>query len=94
MAPNKECKKIMLIYVTFDENSLELICNIGVDLIKIASFDIGNLPLIYRISKDICRDGGGQLDQIKSSVDVLKNIDELAILHCVSEYPCEYDQWV
>ena len=37
--------------------------------------------------------GGGKTDQIKASVEtILKYHNDLAILHCVSEYPCEYDR--
>jgi len=81
----------------FDEPSLELLKSIDVDIIKIASFDLGNLPFIHRIAalgKPVVMSvGGGKIDQIRSSVDVLlKHHDELAILHCVSEYPCEYNR--
>jgi sialic acid synthase len=81
----------------FDEPSLELLTEIGVDIIKIASFDLGNLPFINRIAKTkipvVISVGGGKSDQIKSSVDaILKYHDEISILHCVSEYPCEYSR--
>jgi N-acetylneuraminate synthase/sialic acid synthase len=37
--------------------------------------------------------GGGDIDQIRSSVEVLLNHhNKVAILHCVSEYPCEYSR--
>ena len=35
----------------FDEPSLELLEKIDVDILKIASFDLGNLSLINRIAK-------------------------------------------
>lgn len=81
----------------FDEPSLELLQQIDVDILKIASFDLGNLPLIHRIASlgkpVVMSVGGGKIDQIRSSVDVLLNHhDEVAILHCVSEYPCEYNR--
>lgn len=81
----------------FDEPSLELLQKIDIDILKIASFDLGNLPLIHRIAalkKPVVMSvGGGKIDQIRSSVEVLLNyIDEVAILHCVSEYPCEYNR--
>jgi N-acetylneuraminate synthase/sialic acid synthase len=81
----------------FDEPSLDLLKSIDVDIIKIASFDLGNLPFIYRIAalgKPVVMSvGGGKIEQIRSSVDVLlSQHDEVAILHCVSEYPCEYNR--
>jgi len=81
----------------FDEPSLELLQNIDVDILKIASFDLGNLPFIDRIAKlnkpVVMSIGGGNFDQIRSSVDVLRSHhDKIAILHCVSEYPCDYSR--
>jgi len=81
----------------FDEPSLELLKSIDVDIIKIASFDLGNLPFLHRIGtlgKPVVMSvGGGKIDQIRSSVEVLlSHHDNIAILHCVSEYPCEYSR--
>ena len=81
----------------FDELSLELLKQIDVDILKISSFDLGNLPFIQRIARMgkpvVMSVGGGKIDQIRSSVEVvLKHHDEVAILHCVSEYPCEYNR--
>jgi sialic acid synthase len=81
----------------FDEPSLELLEQIDVDILKIASFDIGNLPFIHRVASlgkpVVMSVGGGKIEQIRSSIDVfLKHHDEVSILHCVSEYPCEYNR--
>ena len=76
----------------FDENSLSSIVDIGVDIIKIASFDLGNIPFIEKICSykkpTVLSVGGGNLDEISASINVLKNLDDYAVLHCVSEYPC------
>jgi sialic acid synthase len=81
----------------FDEPSLDLLNSVDVDIIKIASFDLGNLSFINRIAKlgkpVVISVGGGKIEQIRSSVDVLLNYHEnIVVLHCVSEYPCEYDR--
>lgn len=81
----------------FDEPSLDLLCDVGVDIIKIASFDLGNLPFINRVARKgipvVISIGGGKLSQIRESVAVLsEHLDEIAVLHCVSEYPCEHDR--
>lgn len=81
----------------FDEPSLDVLCEVGVDLIKVASFDLGNLPLIHRIAKTrkpvVISVGGGKIDQIRASVRLLlDHHDDIAVLHCVSEYPCEYNR--
>ena len=95
----EDCEKygVKFMSTPFDEPSLDLIDQIGVDIIKIASFDLGNLPFIDRIAKKgrpvVISVGGGKIDQIRASVNLL--IDqgvEVAVLHCVSEYPCEFDR--
>jgi N-acetylneuraminate synthase/sialic acid synthase len=94
-----DCEKYNVKFMStpFDEPSLELLINVGVDIIKIASFDLGNLPFINRISLTkkpvVISVGGGKSEQIRASVELLlKNQVEVAVLHCVSEYPCEYNR--
>jgi sialic acid synthase len=95
----EDCVKygVKFMSTPFDESSLNLLHQVDVDILKVASFDIGNLPLIHRIAalgKPVVMSvGGGKIDQIRSSVEVcLDHHDEVVILHCVSEYPCEYDR--
>ena len=95
----EDCLKqgIKFMSTPFDEPSLELLRQIDVDILKVASFDLGNLPFIHRIASlgkpVVMSVGGGKIDQIRSSVEVLlSHHDEVAILHCVSEYPCEYNR--
>ena len=92
------CKKygVKFMCTPFDENSLDFLINSGVDILKIASFDLGNLPFINRIAKakipTVISIGGGNSEQITSSVNTLLehlNEDQISILHCVSEYPCD-----
>ena len=94
-----ECEKnnVKFISTPFDESSLNVLISLNVDAIKIASFDLGNLPFINRIAKTkkpvIISTGGGNLNQINDSIEILKQHKcEVAILHCVSEYPCPYDR--
>ena len=95
----EECKKhgVDFMSTPFDEPSLNLLEDIGVDIIKVASFDLGNLPFLNKIAQTkkpiVMSIGGGAIDQIRSSVEeILKIHDDLALLHCVSEYPCEFDR--
>ena len=95
-----DCEKYSVKFMStpFDEPSLELLIKNNIDILKIASFDLGNLPFINKISKAgkpvVISIGGGKHHQIKASIDTLrKNLsnDMICILHCVSEYPCEYN---
>jgi len=95
----EDCEKhgVKFMSTPFDEPSLELLVAIGVDILKVASFDIGNNSGFHRIAasgKPVAMSvGGGKIEQIRSSVDVLlSHHDQVAVLHCVSEYPCEYSR--
>jgi sialic acid synthase len=95
----EDCLKhgVKFMSTPFDEPSLELLEKNDVDILKIASFDLGNLPFIHRIASAgkpvVMSVGGGKIDQIRSSVEVLlSRSQEVAVLHCVSEYPCEYNR--
>lgn len=94
-----DCLKngIKFMSTPFDEPSLDLLASIDVDILKVASFDIGNIPFINRIGSlkkpVVMSIGGGKIEQIRSSVETLiKHNNETALLHCVSEYPCDYNR--
>lgn len=94
-----ECKKngVDFMSTPFDEPSLDILIDNEVDILKIASFDLGNLPFINRIAQTkkpvVISVGGGKSQQIKSSIEtILKWHDDISILHCVSEYPTEYNR--
>ena len=93
------CKKLKVNFMCtpFDLLSAKKLKKIGVDIFKISSFDLGNLPLINLISKMkkpvVLSTGGGNLKEINASVKILKkNKTNFSLLHCVSEYPCSYDR--
>ena len=95
----EDCRKYNVDFMStpFDEPSLDHLIDIDVDVIKISSFDLGNLAFINKIAKTkkpvVMSIGGGNIEQIKSSIStIIKYHNNLAILHCVSEYPCEYDR--
>ena len=95
----KLCKKNNIFFMStpFDEPSLEFLISINIDIIKIASFDVGNLPLIDKIGKSkkpvVLSIGGGNSKQIDASIKLLKKYNsEISVLHCVSEYPCPYNR--
>ncbi len=92
------CKKnkVEIMVTPFDEESFEKLCKIGIDLIKISSFDLGNLPLIEKIAKKkkkiFISVGGGDNKEIDSSIKLANKYGvKPFILHCVSEYPCPAD---
>lgn len=78
----------------FDEKSVDLADELGIEIIKIASSDINDWVLIERIAKSkkpvICSTGGSSLKDIDDLVTFFQNRSiPLAINHCVSVYPSE-----
>ena len=76
----------------FDEESVEYLESIGVDLYKIASFDIVNHQLLRAVAKTgkpvIMSVGMSNLDEIEDAYNILKiGTNNIAILHCISSYP-------
>lgn len=76
----------------FDEESVEYLESIGMDLYKIASFDVVNHKLLREVAKTgkpvILSVGMSNLDEIKEAYEILKEgTKNIAILHCISSYP-------
>jgi sialic acid synthase SpsE len=78
----------------FDEKSVDLCMELGVEIIKVASSDITDWPLLEKIAKTrkpvLVSTGGSSLKDIDDMVTFFDNRNiPLAINHCVSIYPAE-----
>jgi len=78
----------------FDERSVDLCCDLGIQIIKIASSDINDWILIEKIAKTkkpvIVSTGGSSLKDVDDLVRFFENRHiPLALNHCVSIYPSE-----
>ncbi len=78
----------------FDEKSVDLCEELGIQIIKIASSDVNDWPLIERIARArkpvIFSTGGSSLKDIDDMVLFFENRSiPVAINHCVSLYPSE-----
>ena len=84
---------IDFICTAFDFESLDIVKKIGVNALKIASSDITDIPLIKEIAKVnkpiILSTGMSKKSEILKAVKTI-NKKNLALLHCVSMYPCDY----
>ena len=81
------------IITPFDETSLSTCVSLEVDALKVASFDLGNISFLDKIGNTripvIISSGGGTLEHIRSSIATLERYhNNIALLHCVSKYPC------
>ena len=78
----------------FDERSVDLCCELGIPILKIASSDCNDWILIEKIAKTkkpvIVSTGGSSLKDVDDLVTFFDNRRiPLAINHCVSIYPSE-----
>ena len=77
----------------FDNESVDFLEKMDVNLYKIASFDLVNLPLIEYVASTgkpmIISTGMSNLGQIEEAVDVVRKQGNknLVLLHCNSSYP-------
>lgn len=83
---------IMFMSTPFDFEAVDYLEEL-VEVYKISSSDITNLPFLEYIAKKnkpiMISTGASNLDEILSAVEVIKkyNKNQLTIMHCVLEYP-------
>jgi sialic acid synthase SpsE len=78
----------------FDEESVDLCEQMDIDIIKIASFDLNDWPLVYKVLEKhrptIVSIGGTEIEDIDRIVKIFNDAGvPLAINQCVSLYPTE-----
>ncbi|AJC91241.1 N-acetylneuraminate synthase [Campylobacter subantarcticus] len=97
----EHCKKfnIKFLSTAFDLESIDLLVELGVEIFKIPSGEITNLPYLKKIAsfnkKIILSTGMSTLDEIKSAIKILEQNgtqrDKITILHCNTEYPTPFE---
>ena len=88
-------KGIMFLSAPFDLESIDLLNQLGLKIIKIPSGEITNLPYLRAIGKlqkkVILSTGMANLDEIKDALDVLitsgTKKEDITILHANTQYP-------
>lgn len=73
-------------------NALKTLIDLNCDLIKIASYEVTNLPWISKVAETgkpiIMSCGGARLEEVDRAVnEIMKTHDKLALMHCVIKYP-------
>ena len=91
-------KDILFLSSPFDEQAVDLLLEVGVPLLKVGSGEITNLPLLVYIGSKklpvILSTGMSMLGEVERAVAVLngEGCRDIALLHCVTEYPAPVDQ--
>ncbi len=88
-------KNIMFLSTPFDHDSIELLNNLGLEIFKIPSGEITNLPYLRHIGKlnkqVILSTGMADIGEIEDALDVLiesgTKKDNITILHANTMYP-------
>jgi N,N'-diacetyllegionaminate synthase len=88
-------KNIKFFSTAFDLDSLEYLSKIGMDMVKIPSGEITNLPYLRKagnlFKKVIISTGMATLSEIEDAVAVFVKVgigkEDITILHCNTEYP-------
>ena len=81
----------------FDEESVDVICDMGLDIIKIASCSAADKPLLEKVARVnkpvVVSTAGLRVEEIDWLVNFLQaeRVD-FALMHCVALYPCPDDQ--
>ncbi len=80
----------------FDLEGVEFLERVGVELYKVASPEINDVPLIRKISKTgkpmILSTGMADEEDIRLAIETIQNTgkNEFAILKCTSQYPAKF----
>jgi N-acetylneuraminate synthase len=88
-------KGILFLSTPFDEESADLLEELGVPAFKISSGDLTNLPFLTHVGRKnrpvILSTGMANLTEVAIAVDTLAEAGsrDVVLLHCVSNYPAE-----
>ena len=93
----KKCDEMGLDFLStpFDEAAVDLLVEMGCDALKIASFELTDLPLLkYAAAKGktmIMSTGMASIEDIQDAVDAVKSAgnNDIVLLRCCSEYPAD-----
>jgi N,N'-diacetyllegionaminate synthase len=88
---------IVFIASPFSNKAVELLCNIGIDVWKIASGEVSNIPMITRVVETglpvVFSSGMSYINEIDKSINLCKsNNTSYGVMQCTSMYPCPNDK--
>ena len=86
------CNELLSMCTPFDEKSVDVIVDMGFDILKVASCSATDWPLLEKVTDTglpvVCSTGGLTLDQVDDLVSFFNHRGvEFALMYCVSVYP-------
>ncbi len=96
------CNQLNILFLStpFDLESIDLLNSLGMEIYKIPSGEITNLPYLRYIGslgkKVILSTGMADLGEIEDALDILTaagtSKENITVLHATTEYPCPIDE--
>lgn len=92
-------KRIIFLSTPFDLNSIDMLDNLGLQIFKISSGEITNLPYLRKIGalnrKIILSTGMSIIKEVKQALSILIQAgtlkEKITLLHCNTAYPAPYE---
>jgi len=91
-------KKIIFLSSPFDLESIDFLNSIGMEIFKIPSSEIENVPYLRKIAqlkkKVILSTGMSNLSDIEFALNILKDggTKDIIVLHCNTDYPTKIEE--
>lgn len=89
---------IRFLSTAFDTESFDFLVNLGIDVVKVASGELTNIPFLQDMAAVglpmIVSTGMATLGEIEEAIDAIVNKEgnkQLVLMHCISWYPAEFD---
>ncbi len=88
-------KNILFMSTPFDEDSADLLADLGVAVFKVASGELTNLSFIAHVARKakpmIVSTGMANLTEVEAAVNTIRatGLQDFILLHCVSSYPAK-----
>lgn len=92
-------KGLKFVCSPFGIKSLTELLKIKVDAVKIASPELNHIPLLKEVAKTcqnipvIISTGVSKLSDIETALEILKPVEDLTILHCITSYPAPESEY-
>ena len=91
-----EKNKVTFLSSPFSLEAIDLLEKIDLEIYKIPSGEVTNLPLLERISKlqkpVLLSTGMSNWNELDIAVKIFKDKVDLTVMQCSSQYPCKNDQ--
>jgi N-acetylneuraminate synthase len=88
-------KDVKFLSTAFDTESFDFLLELGIDVVKVASGDLTNVPLLRHLASAnlpmIVSTGMASLGEIEEAVNIVtrEGNDKIVLMHCISWYPAE-----